>query len=119
MENAEQTFNALRQILAAYQETMEVKVNDPTHFYLNTQHKMKNGQPLYFGSCKVNKRYVSFHLMPVYVFPELLDKLSPALKTRMQGKSCFNFTKIDDACFAELEALTKAGFLAYQREGYV
>ena len=56
---------------------------------------------------KLGINYVSYYLMPVYIFPDLLSNLSPALKKRMQGKSCFNFTKIDEALFAELDRLTK------------
>jgi hypothetical protein len=40
------------------------------------------------------KSYVSFHLIPVYMFPDLLKGLSPALEKRMQGKSCFNFKTV-------------------------
>lgn len=48
---------------------------------------------------------VKLHLFPVYERPELLDELSPDLRKRMQGKSCFNFRKADAALFAELAAL--------------
>ena len=44
--------------------------------------------------------------MPVYVFPDLLDGISPELRRRMQGKSCFNFARVDTPLFAELETLT-------------
>ena len=44
--------------------------------------------------------------MPVYASPELAASVSPALAKRKQGKACFNFTKIDEALFAELEDLT-------------
>jgi hypothetical protein len=54
------------------------------------------------------KNYVSFHLMGLYTFPEMLKSVSPALRRRMQGKSCFNFTHIDEELFAELERLTAA-----------
>ena len=54
------------------------------------------------------KNYVSFHLMALYAFPEMLKSVSPALRQRMQGKACFNFTQIDDELFAELERLTAA-----------
>lgn len=84
--------------------------------YLDTAHVMKNKKPLYFGSVQIRKRYVSFHLMPVYVFPDLLEPVSPDLMKRMQGKSCFNFTAISDSHLAELERLTAAGFTRYQSE---
>jgi hypothetical protein len=57
--------------------------------------------------------------MPVYVKPELLSGMSPGLKKRMQGKSCFNFTTVDEPLFKELKALTKAGFVSYQHQGFV
>jgi hypothetical protein len=74
---------------------------------------------LFFGAVKIGKRYVSFHLMPVYVNPELLDGMSPELRKRMQGKSCFNFTRADDALFAELETLTAAGFARFRDDDLI
>lgn len=53
--------------------------------------------------------------MPVYVFPELLINISPELKKRMQGKSCFNFKQVDKKLFKELEVLTKKGFDAFRK----
>jgi hypothetical protein len=65
----------------------------------------------------VGKRYVSFYLMPVYSHAELLDGVSPALRKRMQGKSCFNFTTPDEAFLAELEALTARGYEHFEADG--
>jgi hypothetical protein len=47
--------------------------------------------------------------MSVYASPELLKHMSPELKKRMQGKSCFNFKEVDKKLFSELSRLTKAG----------
>jgi hypothetical protein len=55
--------------------------------------------------------------MCVYLDPALLEGMSPALARRMQGKSCFNFTKVDAALFDELEALTARGKAAYAERG--
>ena len=44
--------------------------------------------------------------MPVYMFPDLLEGISPELRKHMQGKSCFNFRKVDPALFSELAELT-------------
>lgn len=61
----------------------------------------------YVAGTRVGKRYVSFYLMSVYASPELAASLSPELRRRMQGKACFNFTKVDEALFAELAQLAK------------
>jgi len=66
-----------------------------------------------------NKNYVSYPLMPVYVAPEMLMEISPALKQRMQGKSCFNFLTLDESLFTELGLLTQKGFESYVSRGYI
>ena len=66
------------------------------------------GQPWgYVAGTRVGKRYVSFYLMSLYASPALKASISPELQRRMQGKSCFNFTKVDEGLFAELEQLAK------------
>lgn len=60
---------------------------------------------------KIGAGKVALHLMPLYSQPELLDRISPALKKRMQGKSCFNFTKMDETLLAELAALTEVAMV--------
>jgi hypothetical protein len=78
-----------------------------------------NEKPLWFGAVQVKKNYVSYHLMPVYLNPALLETVSPGLLKRMQGKSCFNFTSSDAQLFRELAELTEAGFNDYVRQGFI
>jgi hypothetical protein len=112
-------FAALVQLMRPFAAHLDVKFDEPGHFHLDTLHVMKNKQPLFFGAVKIASRYVSYHLMPVYVEPKLLAGQSPALLKRMQGKSCFNFTREDRALFIELQQLSVAGFNHYVSRGYV
>lgn len=113
------TFARLRGILEPHAKDLVVVHDTGENYYLDTEHIMPNRQPLYFGGVRRGKAYVSFYLMPVYLHPELLDDLSPALRKRMQGKSCFNFTTLDDEQAAELDRLTRTGIEAYRRDGYL
>lgn len=64
---------------------------------------------MWFGAVKQGKAYVSFHLMPLYMSAALEKQISPALKKRMQGKTCFNFKTIpESALIADLKKLTAA-----------
>lgn len=112
-------FEQLKNIIAPYADALTCTVDGPTLFYLETTHIMKSKKPLFFGSVKINKNYVSYHLMPVYVFPELLTDISPKLKRRMQGKSCFNFRVTDQVLFDELATLTEASYQQYSAAGYI
>ncbi len=113
-----EVFAALRPLLQEHEQALVVVHDEPGRYYLDTAHVMPNGKPLFFGAVNVGKRYVSYHLMPVYVNPSLLEEISPELRRRMQGKSCFNFTAIDEALFGELAALTARGLADYRERGY-
>jgi hypothetical protein len=78
-------------------------------------HPWDPGKPMWFGAVQPMKNYVSYHLMPVYGSPALAATISPELKKRMQGKSCFNFKTVDAALFAELGVLTAAGADVFSR----
>ncbi|HXI25289.1 MAG TPA: hypothetical protein VNG71_15605 [Pyrinomonadaceae bacterium] len=102
-------FAELKSIFKPYAKKMEIASDTGTYYLLNTRYIMKNKQPLCFGGVRLGKTYVSFYLMSVYASPELLKTMSPELKKRMQGKSCFNFKAVDKELFKELRELTKAG----------
>jgi hypothetical protein len=119
MSNLTAVFVALKAIMAPYATKLDTKVNSDTELYLDTKHLQKNKKPLFFGAVQIKKRYVSYHLMPVYLQPQLLDGMSPALKARMQGKSCFNAADVDPALVKELTTLTKAAWASYQAQGFV
>jgi len=94
-------YAALKPVFGKYEKRLSVKIDTASEYTLETrspspfpQHK---GQPMYFGGLRMGKAYVSFHLMPLYMCEVLDDEISPALKKRMRGKSCFNFKSIPDA----------------------
>jgi hypothetical protein len=119
MQDLSPVYAELHKILVPYAAKLDAKRDDDCELYVDTKHIQKNKKPLFFGAVQVKKAYVSFHLMPVYVRPELLDRISPALMARMQGKSCFNFTSSDKLLFKELAGLTKAAYASYKEQGFV
>lgn len=98
-------FDQLCAILAPYTKTLRARHDQPAYYYLETKDKLYKAKPVFFAGVRKGKSYVSFHLMPVYAYPELRQSLSPALRKRMQGKSCFTFSSIDSDLFPELRRL--------------
>jgi hypothetical protein len=93
-------FATLKSVLSKYEKRLVVKIDSPKEYMLVTkspspfpQHK---GHPMYFSAVKIGKAYVSFHLLPIYMDPELQKLVSPELKKRMQGMACFNFKNVPD-----------------------
>ncbi len=119
MQDFTAVYAELHKILAPYSARLDTKKDDESELYIDTTHIQKNKKPLFFGAVLVKKSFVSFHLMPVYMKPELLSSVSPELKSRMQGKSCFNFSTVEPMLMKELAALTKAGYASYKEQGFV
>jgi len=104
-------FSALKPILSKYEKRLKVKTDTPKEYSLVTkspsQFPQHKGQPMWFGAIRTGKAYVSFHLMPLYMSAPLIDAVPPSLKSRMQGKTCFNFkTKPDSGVLNDLKTLT-------------
>ena len=109
-------FEELKNILRPYAERLNLKANTSDSYYLDGPYSEKWKKELFFGSAQIKKNYVSFYLMPVYMYPDLLKGISPELKKHMQGKSCFNFRKVEPELFRELAELTKKGAERFQQE---
>ena len=107
-------FTRLKKTLKSHEPQLSVQTDSSTNYYLNSRKPDAKGKTLFFGAVQLRKSYVSYHLFPVYLFPDLLIDISPELKKRMQGKSCFNFKDIDEDLFAELDAVTKNSFLRFK-----
>jgi hypothetical protein len=110
-------FMQLRGLLFRLQSNLIVKADSLVGYSLDTPHSEKAKKTLFFAALKINKNDVSYHLMPVYVFPELLEGISSALKKRMLGKSCFNFKTISDSELFDLQTLTTACFEKFLHGG--
>lgn len=111
-----EAFGQLKSILQVFESKLLLKANKPGAYHLDAPFSEKYGRELFFGSVQIRKNYVSFYLFPVYMFPDLLQNISPALKKRMQGKSCFNFKEVDPGLFRELKQLAKKGFDRFKKE---
>jgi hypothetical protein len=108
-------FAALREILKRFiGKDLVVQTDKPGNYHLEAPSILHRKKPLYFAGVRTNKNYVSFHLLHMYYNPAAKKALSPALKKRIQGKACFNFTAIDEDCFAELGRLIADGLKIYK-----
>ena len=112
-------FDRLAAIFAPYRPPLIAKTDEPGNLYRETHPSAVRPSGIYFGAVKIGQRSVSFHLIPVYVHPDLVEGMSPELHKRMQGKSCFTFTRLDEALVTELERLTAAGFARFHEDGVI
>jgi hypothetical protein len=107
-------FKKLKSMLKPYEKGMTVL--DSAQGYNLTAPAKAEAKEMFFGGVHPRKGYVSFYLMPVYIWPEFLETVSPELKKKMQGKSCFNFKSVDDPQLPELAKLVKKTYPKFRKQ---
>ena len=112
-------FVRLQSILQKHSGTLSVKHDTSTSFCLEGGVHPTHKTAIPIAWVEIGKAYVSYHFMPVYAKPKLLNGFSAKLKARMQGKSCFNFKSCDEDLFRELEQLTVKGFAAFKKAPFM
>jgi len=121
-------FARLRQTLQKHSAGLVVTTDAPGHYCLEGTPGPaalqawggKARRPtIHVAWARIEKAYVSYHLMAVYAETRLLAGISKELKARMQGKSCFNFKVVDEAVFKELDRLTELGIAGFRKAGFI
>ena len=112
-------FEKLKSILKLYAKNLTVTADTSSGYSLDGLYSETWKKVIFFGAAQIKKNYVSFYLMPVYMYQDLLKDISPELKKHMQGKSCFNFKVVDQALLRELAQLTRRGFDRMKQDGYI
>jgi|SRR5579864_2085527 hypothetical protein len=106
-------YSRLGEMLRKHKDRLSVGIEKPGTLWMAVTGAMYRGKPLLFAGVRMEKNYVSYHLMSVYMRKV---EMSAELKKRMQGKACFNFAAVDEKLFAELDKLTISGLKDYRPE---
>jgi hypothetical protein len=117
MADPQGLFAALKALLARHARQLVIVHDAPDEYSLNTRKAGPNGKPMFFGAVHRRRNAIAYHLMPLYVDPALVQALSPALRRRLQGRSCFHFKSADEDTLEELDRLTRAGMASFARRG--
>ena len=70
-------FEHLKNILKPFEPKLNVTADTSSVYSLDGPYSEKWQRQLFFGSAQIKKNYVSFYLMAVYMFPDLLKGISP------------------------------------------
>ena len=73
---------------------------------------------MYFASIAHLKDSVAFHFFPCY-YNTKMQTVAPDLYKCLKGKTCFHFKKEEQVNEKELQALLKAGVIAWKKAGYM
>ena len=110
-------YDGLVKIMKKHEKKFKVLTNDKDTYSLIGPMSEKFKKELWFGGVQIKKNYVSYHLMPVYMYSDLVKGISGELKKRMQDKSCFNFKEVNKDLFKQLAELTEKSIKTFKQRG--
>jgi hypothetical protein len=74
---------------------------------------------LWFVSALVQKGYVGFYYMPVYMNEPVRRRLKPELLKTLKGKACFHIKKADPLLMEQIGDALRIGYDAYKKMGWI
>ena len=79
----------------------------------------KKRKEFWFAAALVQKGYVGFYFMPVYVCEPRKNSMPNELMKTLKGKSCFHITKHDPLIMVQIKEALKLGYEDYKKRGWV
>jgi hypothetical protein len=76
-------------------------------------------EELWFASALVQKGYVGFYYMPVYMNETVRSQLKPELLKCLKGKACFHIKKNDPLLFDQIGEALEIGYKCYKKMGWI
>jgi hypothetical protein len=76
-------------------------------------------EEVHFAGLLVQKGYVGFYFMPVYMVPGLRQVFKPELLKLLKGKSCFHIKKKNTVIIEQIKEALSLGYHLYEKQGWV
>ena len=123
MSDLNQIFTQVKALMQTYAPPLIAKLDDEAHYDLWSVKDLviagRKRKEVYFGGLIIQKSYVGFYFMPVYVATELKSVLTPELLKLLKGKSCFHLKKLDEALLEQIRTALQVGYVFYQEQGWI
>ena len=78
--------------------------------------KARAGRSMFVAAAQIKKTYVSFHLMPVYGYPQRLEGLSPRAAQADARHILFQLTAITREQLNKITAVARNGIEGFRRK---
>jgi len=122
-------FDGLHDLLSRYSPPLKSsggKVRAKRDFHLTIPKAASvpgayGGKPvaLDLASIILQKGYVGFYFMPVYIQPALKKNISPSLLATLKGKTCFHIKKLNADLLNDIDAALREGIKLYKSRGWL
>lgn len=117
-------FNTISRMLKAHQTgSLKIKGGEGGQIALSSNKPVviegRKKDELWLASALIQKGYVGFYYMPVYMNDTVRGKLGAELMKTLKGKACFHIKKDDPVLYDQIEKALRIGVEAYKTRGWI
>jgi hypothetical protein len=118
-------FKAIKKLILPYVNKGALKLYANTGGQINLiSHKTvviagKKREDIWFVSALIQKGYVGFYYMPIYMHDEMQKQFSPAFIKCLKGKACFHIKNTNPEILKDIEKAIRIGYEEYEKRGWV
>ncbi|HRW69470.1 hypothetical protein [Lentimicrobium sp.] len=117
-------FNHLRSLMKPYETgSVKARVDEEKRYDLWSEKKVviegRKRNDVYFAGLVIQRNYVGFYYMPVFVDEDLKAVFKPELLKLLKGKSCFHVKKMDDQLSEQISDALRSGYDLYLGRGWI
>ncbi|HXB06232.1 MAG TPA: hypothetical protein VNW04_03935 [Puia sp.] len=117
-------FNKLVRLLKAHAAgSLKIKGGEGGQIALSSNKPVviegRKKDELWLASALIQKGYVGFYYLPVYMNDLVRGKIGAELMKCLKGKACFHIKKDDPVLFDQIEKALRIGVDAYEAKGWI
>jgi len=118
----QELFGELKSLLAEFGDVLVIG-GEGTKYSLSTTKPIevdgKLHEGYYFAGLRELKNIVGFYFMPIYICPELRERVPTSLQKILKGNTCFNFKKLTPELANDLKEMMNVGIETYRNKGWI
>jgi len=117
-------FNEIKKLMEPYEKgTIRMHDGEVGKVALISDRKVvidgRKKEEIWFVSAMIQKGFVSFYYMPVYMNKPVERQLKPELLKCLKGKACFHIKKADPILFGQIREALEIGYKDFLNKGWI
>lgn len=117
-----EVFKQLKKLIGRYEEHFTAKMDFEGRYELWAVKDLviegRKRKEIYFASAIIQRNYVGFYFMPVYIEAEMKTIFGARLLKLLKGKSCFHIKTLDHELEEQISDALEKGFQLYRQRGW-
>lgn len=122
-KDLKEQFQTIKNLMNKYEGKLTPKISSGQKYDLwsfkEVEIQGKKKKEINFATVQIQDSFVGFYFMPIYINPDIANKLPTGLMKDLKGKSCFHIKDIDKQLEKQISKALEVGYDYYVDRGFI